>query len=109
MEQKKSKKGRKKIEFDYNKIRQMFLAQCSVEEVAKALNCSVKTLYANKKVREIMKTARTEGLMMIKLKQYEKGVIDGDREMLKHLGKIYLNQNDSVTVQGNLNIKIKWE
>lgn len=69
-----------------------------MHEIAAALMVSERTLYRDTRIRRMIKTGRNAGLAMIRKKQFEKGVIDGDREMLKHLGRVYLGQKDGLQV-----------
>ena len=101
-------RGRPKIILDLDKARQMAVRQCTREEVAAALKVNRHTLYRNKEFCNIYEEGLAEGRMLIKIKQYEIGVTGGDKDMLKWLGKQYLNQSEQTATKhtGDIGITI---
>lgn len=86
-----AKRGRPKKQIDYEKAKQMSYAQCSLDEIASALEVSTRTLQKDKEFMKLYRRAIDEGKAYIRQLQMKKAR-EGDRQMLIWLGKQYLGQ-----------------
>jgi hypothetical protein len=91
--------GRPKLDFDINIVKGLAKIQCTEEEIASVLGCSVDTITRriqdNPDFADAIKSGRSFGKMSIRRMQYgsaEKGSV----AMLIWLGKQYLGQKEKV-------------
>lgn len=91
--------GAKKVSvadhIDEHALKKLSEMQCTMEEMAGFLNCSVDTLERHfaEKIRKWAKGGRCS----LRRAQWKKAML-GDTTMLKHLGKVYLGQNEQVSI-----------
>ncbi len=85
--------GRPKIKLDYDQIEKLSSLQCTQEEIASYLGCSVDTLQRDDKFCGIYKDGMNKGRMSLRRKQW-KALDDGNYTMLIWLGKQYLGQRE---------------
>ena len=81
--------ARPKLEINSEQVRKLALIQCTMNEMASVLGCSVDTL--ERRFADIIKEGREQGTMSLKRKQYEIAM-GGNVTMLIWLGKIVLKQ-----------------
>jgi hypothetical protein len=87
--------GRRPKDIDPIRVMTYARAGCTVQEIAEAMHCSKDTL--ERRFRDVIRIGRAEGKCSIRLCQMA-AAERGDPTMLKHLGKHWLGQNDSVDV-----------
>jgi len=85
------KRGRPRKAIGADQVEKLAAIQCSYEEMAAVLDCSVKTLQRN--FVQAIEKGRENGRASLKRKQFEMAM-KGDRTMLVWLGKQYLGQSD---------------
>jgi hypothetical protein len=100
-----AKRGRPKIKFDLALLEELASIQCTDEEIAACLNCSVDTLADRKQNDEeffgAYKRGKEEGKTSIRRMQY-KAAEKGNTTMLIWLGKQYLGQSDKSITDGTI-------
>ncbi len=87
--------GRPPFIIDYELVKKLAHIQCTMEEIANFLGCSIKTLEKNKEFIGVYKKEIEGGRMSLRRKQW-KAVDEGNITMLVWLGKQYLKQRDQV-------------
>ena len=104
--------GRPRSEIDYDLLESLLLIHCSQEECASVFGISIDTLNTrckeqyNKTFSEHSKQYRNIGKVSLRRKQIRKALRgDGDTQMLKHLGKHYLDQRDEINVNNNISMQ----
>ena len=85
--------GRPKFQIDYEQVEKLAGLQCTQEEIASFLGCSVDTLQRDEEFCGIYKKGMDKGRMSLRRKQW-KAVEDGNITMLIWLGKQYLGQKE---------------
>jgi hypothetical protein len=95
----KKKRGRPRKQIDPDQVEKLAGIQCSYEEMAAVLDCSVKTLQRN--YVQAIEKGRENGRASLKRKQFEMAM-KGDRTMLVWLGKQYLSQTDKRDIQHDI-------
>ena len=95
--------GRPKFKIDYEQVEKLANLQCTQEEIASYLGCSVDTLQRDDEFCGIYKRGMDKGRMSLRRKQWQ-AAEDGDRTMLVWLGKQYLRQSDKQDINKNVNI-----
>ena len=85
--------GRPKFIIDYEQVEKLAGIQCTQEEIASWLGCSVDTLTRSDKFCGIYKKGISKGRMSMRRKQW-KALDEGNTTMLVWLGKQYLGQSD---------------
>jgi len=105
------KRGRPKIQLDYEKAGKLAVIMCTQSEIAAVLGVSVDLLEHDPEFKRIHKKGLEHGRASLRRMQY-KAAEAGDRTMLVWLGKQYLGQKDmrheEVTGEGGKPIKIEW-
>ncbi len=96
--------GRPKFKIDYDQVEKLSALQCTQEEIASYLGCSVDTLQRDDEFCGIYKRGMDKGRMSLRRKQW-KAADDGDRTMLVWLGKQYLRQTDKSDINNNVVIR----
>lgn len=91
IKKKKSKAGRPKFGLNAASVEKLAKINCSLEEMAAVLDCSVDTLGRN--FAEVIEKGRQKGTMSLKRKQAQVA-LDGSVPMLIWLGKQRLGQRD---------------
>ena len=81
---------------DEKKIEEYAKAQCSIVEIAACTHVSHDTL--DRRYRQQIEAARLRGKAELRLAQWKKATKNGDANMLKHLGKHYLDQHEQVQI-----------
>lgn len=85
--------GRPKFKIDYVAVEKLANIQCTQEEIATFLGCSVDTLQRDKEFCGIYKKGRENGKMSLRRTQYK--LAEKNVTMAIWLGKQYLGQRDS--------------
>ena len=85
--------GRPKKVIDYDLVEKLAHIQCTQQEIAAILKCSVDTLQRNKKFCGLYKKGMEEGRSSLRRLQW-KAADEGDHTMMIWLGKQYLGQKD---------------
>jgi uncharacterized protein YacL (UPF0231 family) len=88
------KKGRPKIEIDYQLVEKLASIQCTITEIASVLEISHDTLQRDKHFCVLYKKAIGQGKMSLRRKQMEIA-LKGNSTMLVWCGKQYLDQSES--------------
>jgi hypothetical protein len=91
--------GRPRFEIDYETVEKLSGLQCTQEEVASFLGCSVDTLTRDEKFCGIYKDGLAKGRMSLRRHQW-RALEDGNSTMLVWLGKQYLGQRDKNELTG---------
>ena len=91
--------GRPPFEIDYEAVEKLANLQCTQEEIASYLGCSVDTLTRNEKFCGIYKAGLDRGRMSLRRHQW-KALEEGNTTMLVWLGKQYLGQRDKNELTG---------
>jgi len=105
-EQPRSLGGRPEIPVDLGKLEALVKIQCTAEECASVIGCSVDTIDRRLKdegfegFADYRKKHEAEGRASLRRMQWKKAQ-DGDRVMLIWLGKQYLGQRDRHEVSGD--------
>lgn len=81
---------------DEKKIEELAKAQCTVLEIAASTHVSHDTL--DRRYKQQIEAARLRGKAELRLAQWKKATKNGDANMLKHLGKHYLDQHEQVQI-----------
>lgn len=84
----------KKPLFDRERVKKLASMGLTVEEIAAVEECSKRTL--ERHAMDDLNTGRHMMSASVKRKQYEVGVINGDKTMLIWLGKQHCGQRDNV-------------
>jgi hypothetical protein len=87
----KAKLGRPPLKIDPEQVKTLAAIQCTMIEMGHVLKCSVDHL--ERHFADVIKEARTQGVMSVKRKQYELAM-KGDKTMLIWFGKNYCGQRD---------------
>jgi hypothetical protein len=84
-------------ELDEKLIADLASIQCTNEEIAAIVDCSVDTL--SRRFADLIEKNRKAGHCSLRRSQWVKALKghSGDTVMLKHLGKVYLGQGDEPT------------
>ena len=89
--------GRPRIEFDLEQVRELAAIQCTQEEMASVLRCSVDTIKRrmgeDESFAEAIKGGKEGGKASLRRMQF-KAAQNGSHTMLIWLGKQYLGQKD---------------
>ncbi len=104
--------ARRKIEIDWKKVQELTEAQCTMKEIAASVG--IDPPHFERKLQAKFKQTFSEykeqhapaGLAQIRKAQF-KVAKDGNADMLKFLGKNYLNQTDKGEVQITSDAAIK--
>lgn len=83
--------ARPKLEIDEEQVLKLAMIQCTMNEMAAVLNCSVDTL--ERRFADVIQKGRDSGKMSLKRKQWETAM-NGNVAMLIWLGKNMLGQTD---------------
>lgn len=94
--------GRPRFIIDYNAVAKLANIQCTMEEIANFLGCSVRKLEKDKEFIRVYKKEIDGGRMSLRRKQW-KAVEEGNTTMLVWLGKQYLGQRDQTESKVNVN------
>lgn len=100
--------ARQKIDLNWKQIDALCSIQCTEEEIASVVGCSIQTLNLRCKKKfkitfvEYIKQKGSGGKASLRRKQWAKATEgDGNTTMLIWLGKQYLKQSDKVDVGGD--------
>lgn len=96
-------RGRPRKKIDPDQVEELASIQCSYEEMAAVLKCSVSTLQRN--FAQAIKDGRDRGKSSLKRKQYEVAM-KGNVGMLIWLGKQHLGQSERYEAQVDQLIEI---
>ena len=102
--------GRPKFKIDYEQVEKLAGLQCTQEEIASYLGCSVDTLQRDKEFCGLYKRGMDKGRMSLRRKQW-KAADEGNNTMLIWLGKQYLQQSDKKEIDhtGSFNVNMPSE
>ena len=98
--------GRPKFKIDYEQVEKLASLQCTQEEIASFLGCSVDTLQRDDEFCGIYKRCMDKGRMSLRRKQW-KAADDGNTTMLIWLGKQYLKQRDKSDLDHKHEMSVK--
>lgn len=90
--------GRPKKVIDYKLVEQLGSIQCTQEEIASALDISVRTLQRDEEFCRIYKSAMNDGRKSLRRLQWD-AAHNGNTTMLVWLGKQYLGQRDKRDIE----------
>ena len=93
------KRGRKKIEIDYEKAEKLASIMCTQSEIASVLGVSVALLEHNPEFIRIHKKGMEHGRASLRRMQYT-AANSGNATMQIWLGKQYLSQKDKQEITG---------
>jgi hypothetical protein len=93
------KRGRKKIEIDYEKAEKLASIMCTQSEIASVLGVSVDLLEHNPEFIRIHKKGMEHGRASLRRMQYT-AANSGNATMQIWLGKQYLSQKDKQEITG---------
>jgi len=85
---------RKKI--DEELLKELAMIQCTQEEMASILKCSVDTL--QRRYSDVLAEARENGKMSLKRAMYRKAVVEGNPTMQIWLSKNWLRYSDKTEI-----------
>jgi hypothetical protein len=91
--------GRPRFEIDYAMVEKLAGLQCTQEEIASFLGCSVDTLQADEKFSGLYKDGIAKGRMSLRRHQW-RALEEGNSTMLVWLGKQYLGQREKNELTG---------
>lgn len=89
--------ARPRKQIDADLVRSLAEIQCTHEEIAHVVGCSVDTL-TRRGFADLINKAREDGKSSLRRQQY-KLALDGNPTMLIWLGKQYLGQSDKSSVE----------
>ena len=92
----KRKVGRPRVRIDEDQLEKLAAIDCSFEEMASIVGCSVRTLHDN--FRTVIEKGRAQGRASLKRRQFELAM-DGNATMLIWLGKVRLGQKEKQAVE----------
>lgn len=92
--------GRPKFQIDYTAVEKLANIQCTQEEIATFLGCSVDTLQRDETFCGIYKKGRENGKMSLRRTQYK--LAEKNVTMAIWLGKQYLGQTDNVEIEHDM-------
>lgn len=91
--------ARPKFKIDYDMVEKLAGIQCTQQEIASFLGCSVDTLQRDETFCGIYKKGMESGKMSLRRIQYK--LAEKNPTMAIWLGKQYLGQKDNVEVQSS--------
>ena len=91
--------ARPKFEIDYEMVEKLAGIQCTQQEIASFLGCSVDTLQRDEKFCGLYKKGQENGKMSLRRIQYK--LAEKNPTMAIFLGKQYLGQRDNIEVEHN--------
>ena len=91
--------ARPKFKIDYDMVEKLAGIQCTQQEIASFLGCSVDTLQRDETFCGIYKKGMDSGKMSLRRMQYK--LAEKNTAMAIFLGKQYLGQKDNVEVEHN--------
>lgn len=97
--------GRPKFKIDYNLVEKLAGIQCTQQEIASFLGCSVDTLQRDETFCGIYKRGQENGKMSLRRIQFK--LAEKNATMALWLGKQYLNQKDNMEVESTQLIKVE--
>lgn len=89
--------GRPKFQIDYDLVGKLANIQCTQQEIASFLGCSVDTLYRDPNFASIYKKGMESGKMSLRRMQFK--LAEKNASMAIFLGKQYLGQKDVIETQ----------
>ena len=91
--------ARPKFKIDYEMVEKLAGIQCTQQEIASFLGCSVDTLQRDEKFCGLYKKGQENGKMSLRRIQYK--LAEKNPTMAIFLGKQYLGQRDNIEVEHN--------
>ena len=88
--------ARPRLPIDEKQVENLAAIDCSFEEMATILECSVSILH--KRFSTVIERGRARGRSSLKRKQFEAAMV-GDKTMLVWLGKVRLGQKETQVLQ----------
>ena len=89
--------ARPKFKIDYDMVEKLAGIQCTQQEIASFLGCSVDTLQRDETFCGLYKKGQENGKMSLRRIQYK--LAEKNPTMAIWLGKQYLNQKDNIEVE----------
>ncbi len=97
--------ARPKFKIDYDMVEKLAGIQCTQQEIASFLGCSVDTLQRDETFCGIYKKGQESGKMSLRRIQYK--LAEKNPTMALWLGKQYLGQRDNIEVESKQLIKVE--
>lgn len=97
--------GRPKFKIDYEMVEKLAGIQCTQQEIASFLGCSVDTLQRDETFCGIYKKGMDNGKMSLRRTQFR--LAEKNPTMALWLGKQYLGQKDNIEVESTQLIKVQ--
>ncbi len=100
--------ARPKFKIDYEMVEKLAGIQCTQQEIASFLGCSVDTLQRDEKFCGLYKKGQENGKMSLRRIQYK--LAEKNPTMAIWLGKQYLKQRDNIEVEHDAKngVTISW-
>lgn len=92
--------ARPKFQINYDMVEKLANIQCTQQEIASFLGCSVDTLQRDEKFCGIYKKGQENGKMSLRRIQYK--LAEKNPTMAIWLGKQYLHQRDNIEVEHDM-------
>ena len=99
----KRKVGRPKLEIDEEQLEKLAAIDCSLEEMALVLGCSVSTIQRN--FDQAIKKGRAQGRASLRRRQFELAM-SGNVTMLIWLGKVRLGQKEKQAIEHSGSVEV---
>lgn len=97
--------GRPKFKIDYDLVEKLANIQCTQQEIATFLGCSVDTLQRDETFCGLYKKGQESGKMSLRRIQFK--LAEKNATMALWLGKQYLGQKDNIEVESKQLIKVE--
>ena len=99
----KRKVGRPRVKIDEDQLEKLAAIECSLEEMALVLGCSVSTLQRN--FEQVIEKGRAQGSASLRRRQFELAM-SGNITMLIWLGKVRLGQKERQVVEHSGSVEV---
>lgn len=97
--------ARPKFKIDYDMVEKLAGIQCTQQEIASFLGCSVDTLQRDETFCGLYKKGQENGKMSLRRMQFK--LAEKNATMALWLGKQYLGQRDMVEVESTQLVKVQ--
>ena len=97
--------ARPKFQINYDMVEKLSNIQCTQEEIASFLGCSVDTLQRDETFCGLYKKGKENGKMSLRRMQFK--LAEKNPTMAIWLGKQYLGQRDTVEVESTQLVKVQ--
>jgi len=97
--------GRPRFKIDYDAVEKLANIQCTQQEIASFLGCSVDTLQRDETFCGIYKKGQETGKMSLRRIQFK--LAEKNPTMALWLGKQYLGQKDNIEVESTQLVRVE--